>query len=153
MLSVTSNFFSGTLTLNLTAADAVALSAVGGNVQLTINGISGFNPDSGVQSAAGVKSIIITATDNFDNTIDLTSINQTDYSSLVSINLDGGDGNDSYIINQNTLPSAASVIIADSGGSGTDSLVSQSTGVGPETIGITASTLSRSGSPLVSYSG
>src|ERR1700733_13444576 len=51
VLSVTSSFLAGTLSINLTANDTVALSAVGGNVQLSINGVGGFNPDSGVLQA------------------------------------------------------------------------------------------------------
>ncbi|HTQ40425.1 MAG TPA: hypothetical protein VMJ32_15475, partial [Pirellulales bacterium] len=153
MLSVTSSFFAGALTINLTDADNVAISAVGGNVQLTINGIGGFNPDTGVAQAADVNSIVVTGTGDFDNTIDLTGVNQSDYSMLATVNLDGGEGNDLYLIDQSILPAAAVVSVADTGLIGNDTLQLTSSGAGPETIGISASSVTRSSGPTVSYSG
>ena len=79
VLSVNSNFLAGTLTINLTGADTVALTAAGGNVQLTINGLPGFDPDSGVLFAGDVNEIDITGVGNFDNTIDLTALNKSDF--------------------------------------------------------------------------
>ena len=79
VLSVNSNFLAGTLTINLTGADTVAVTATGGNVQLTINGLPGFDPDSGVLFAGDVNEIKITGVGNFDNTIDLTALNKSDF--------------------------------------------------------------------------
>ncbi len=153
MLAVTSNFLAGTLTINLSGADTVALSAAGGNVQLSINGIGGFNPDSGVLQASNVSSIVVTGTGNFANTIDLTGVIASDYSALLAVSLNGGDGSDTYKIDQSILPAAAVVTVADTGLSGTDSLQLTSTGPGPETIGISDVSVSRSSGPAVGYSG
>jgi hypothetical protein len=153
VLSVTSSFLAGTLSINLTANDTVALSAVGGNVQLSINGIGGFNPDSGVLQAANVNAIVVTATGNFANTIDLTSVNKSDYSALLTVSLNAGAGDDLYKIDQSILPVAAVVNVSDSGLTGTDTLQLISSGAGPETIGISDSSVSRSSGPAVGYSG
>ena len=153
LLSVTASFFAGTLTVSLTAADNVAINTAGGDVQLTVNNVSGILPVTGILPASDVSSIVITGTGDFDNTIDLTSVNAADFSALTSVNLDGGDGSDLYLIDQSILPAAASVTVADTGLIGNDTLQLMSSGAGPETIGVSASSVSRSSGATVNYSG
>src|SRR5262245_65757496 len=66
VLSVTSNFAAGTLSINLSAADTVAISASAGNVKLAINGVPGFDPDSGVLAAANVTGLVVTGSGDFE---------------------------------------------------------------------------------------
>ena len=152
VLSVTSSFAANTLTINLTANDTIAIYASGGNVQLNINGIGGIDPD-GVVSATDVHSIVVTGTGNFANTIDLTGVDKSDYSSLLTVALDGGDGGDDYKIDQSILPAAAVINVVDTGLTGSDSLELSTTGAGPETIGISDVSVSRSSGPAVAYAG
>ena len=98
---------------------------------------------------------MITGTGNFTNTIDLTGVNKSDFSSLVNISLDGGGGSDTYKLDQSILPAAAVVTVTDSGASpgDTDVLSLTSTNAGPETIGISQTSVTRSTGPTVMYSG
>jgi hypothetical protein len=155
LLTVSSNFLTGALTISLTATDDVAISTAGGMVKLAINGVGGFDPDSGSLFAGDVTSIAITGTGNFSNTIDLTGLNKTDFSSLLNITLDGGGGSDTYKLDQSILPAAAVVSVADSGlaGSGTDTLQLSSTSAAGETIGVSQSAVTRSTGPTANYSG
>ncbi len=155
LLTVSSNFLTGTLSINLSATDDVALSTAGGMVKLAINGIGGFDPDSGSLFAGDVSTISITGTGSFSNTIDLTGVNKTDFSSLLNVSLDGGGGGDTYKLDQSILPAAAVVSVNDTGlpASGTDALQLSSTNAGPETIGISQTTVTRSTGPAVTYSG
>ncbi|HEY2761805.1 MAG TPA: hypothetical protein VGI75_13710, partial [Pirellulales bacterium] len=152
VLSVNSNFLAGTLTINLTGADTVAITAAGGNVQLTINGLAGFDPDSGVLFAGDVNEIDITGLGNFNNTIDLTALNKADFGALSTILLNGGDGSDTYKLDQSILP-AAVVSVNDTGLTGADSLQLGTTSAGPETINVSSLNVGRSSHPTVGYTG
>jgi hypothetical protein len=155
LLAVTSNFLTGTLMISLSANDDIALSTAGGNVKLAFDGMTGLDPDSGALFAGNVQSIVITGIGNFANTIDMTGVNKSDFSSLVNISLDGGGGSDTYKLDQSILPAAAVVTVTDSGASpgDTDVLSLTSTNAGPETIGISQTSVTRSTGPTVMYSG
>jgi RTX calcium-binding nonapeptide repeat (4 copies) len=155
LLTVSSNFLAGALMISLSSNDDIALSTAGGNVKLAFDGMTGLDPDSGALFAGNVQSIVITGIGNFANTIDLTGVNKSDFSSLVNIALDGGGGSDTYKLDQSILPAAAVVSVTDSGASpgDTDVLSLTSTNAGPETIGISQTSVTRSTGPTVTYSG
>ncbi len=148
VLTITPTFSLGVLTIAIDAADNVAISTDAGNVAINGSAIAG------PVATSSVTSIILTATGNFDNIIDLTAITQADYSALMSVSLDAGDGNDQYILDQNSFLAAATVSVTDSGGSGSDELDSSTTAAGPEQIGVSDTQITRDGGePTIDYSG
>ncbi|HEY2881580.1 MAG TPA: hypothetical protein VGJ15_04090, partial [Pirellulales bacterium] len=148
LLTLQSLLSGGSLTIDLDGADNVSITKVGGLVK-----INGQDPLGGPIATNALVGITLSASGNFDNHIDLTAINQTDFSSLVLISLDAGDGNDVYQLNQGGLVPGAVVQVADTGAVGSDSLELSSSALVGETINISATDVSRSLSATVSYDG
>ena len=69
LLAVTANVLGSSLFVDIDAADNVTITSTGGNVK-----INGIDPTSGVFSSNLIDGIVLTATGNFANTIDLTEI-------------------------------------------------------------------------------
>ena len=80
----------GVLTVNSDASDPIAITSVGGDVK-----VNGGNPGGGNTT---VDSATITAIDVSGgpgaNDINLAGVNGTDFTSLDTVTVDGGDGND-----------------------------------------------------------
>jgi hypothetical protein len=148
VFAVTANVALGVLNISIDAGDAVAITASGADVK-----INGVDPLSGVELASAIVQINLTTTGNFANTIDLTGITQGDFTTLALISLDAGDGSDIYQLDQSGLLAIAVVNVADTGASGSDSLFLTTTAAGPETIGVSSTSVSRSTGATVGYSG
>jgi Ca2+-binding RTX toxin-like protein len=84
---VDSEFNGGVLTVNSTANDGIAITSVGGLVK-----VNGNDPDGAVNSA-DVTSIDVSGGPGA-NDINLAGVNGTDFTTLTSVTVDGGDGND-----------------------------------------------------------
>ena len=84
---VDSEFNGGVLTVNSNANDAITITSVGGLVK-----VNGGDPDGAVNSAA-VTSIDVSGGPGANN-INLAGVNGTDFTTLTSVTVDGGDGND-----------------------------------------------------------
>ncbi len=95
-------------------------------------------------SYSGMETLVVSGT----NGVDTFNVTTTPSGTTT---LDGQDGGDTYNITQSALGGALS--INDSGASGTDLLSSTSLAAGGESIGITNSQVTRSGSQTISYTG
>ena len=84
---VDSEFNGGVLTVNSTANDGIAITSVGGLVK-----VNGNDPDGAVDSA-DVTSIDVSGGPGANN-INLAGVNGTDFTTLTSVTVDAGDGND-----------------------------------------------------------
>ncbi len=84
---VDSEFNGGVLTVNSTANDGIAITSVGGLVK-----VNGNDPDGAVNSA-DVTSIDVSGGPGA-NDINLAGVNGTDFTTLTSVTVDAGDGND-----------------------------------------------------------
>ena len=84
---VDSEFNGGVLTVNSTANDGIAITSVGGLVK-----VNGNDPDGAVNSA-DVTSIDVSGGPGA-NDINLAGVNGTDFTTLASVTVDAGDGND-----------------------------------------------------------
>ncbi|MCX7418660.1 MAG: Ig-like domain-containing protein [Planctomycetia bacterium] len=121
LLSISALFIpdTGELNIQLDSDDNVRVgSSALGNVQLEVGSGTGAYASSnvlGTRPASDVKSIVILGGDN-QNTIDLNGVTSVVFTNLVSIEVDGANGNDSIV---------GSLDIADSlsGGNGTDTLI------------------------------
>jgi Ca2+-binding RTX toxin-like protein len=86
---VTSAVNGGVLTVNSTAADAITITSVAGDVK-----VNGENPAGGpAVDSADVTSIDVSGGPGANN-INLAGVNGTDFTTLTSVTVDGGDGND-----------------------------------------------------------
>jgi Ca2+-binding RTX toxin-like protein len=85
--AIDSSFAGGVLTVNSDANDAIAITSVGGQVK-----VNGADPDGAVDSA-DVTAIDVSGGSGA-NDISLAGVNATDFTSLTSVSVDGGDGND-----------------------------------------------------------
>jgi Ca2+-binding RTX toxin-like protein len=92
--AVTSDVDSGTLTVNSTAGDAIAITCVANGVK-----INGADPDDGAANCDAITSIVVTGGPDA-NVIDLSGVTDrddavtTDYPAITSVTIDGGAGND-----------------------------------------------------------
>ena len=84
---VDSEFNGGVLTVNSTANDGIAITSVGGLVK-----VNGSDPDGAVNSA-DVTAIDVSGGPGA-NDINLAGVNGTDFTTLTSVTVDAGDGND-----------------------------------------------------------
>ncbi len=84
------------MTLNLN--DSASVSSLSGAVvvQIGTNGGNLLPVPLGNLAASAVKSIVIHGGEE-GNSIDLSGVHATDFASLTSINVDGGNGNDSIL--------------------------------------------------------
>ena len=116
LLAITDMVAGGVLTITADAADNIAVTTVGGNVQ-----INGADPQNGTFASNTITAINITASGTFSNEIDLRGLDST-FSALTTVTADGGDGGDTYDFNTATFPAAATMTLADSGATGSDSV-------------------------------
>ena len=84
---VDSEFNGGVLTVNSNANDAIAITSVGGLVK-----VGGGDPDGAVNSA-DVTAIDVSGGPGA-NDINLAGVSGTAFTTLTSVTVDGGDGND-----------------------------------------------------------
>ena len=120
LLTVTTAFNAGVLTVSSDASDVIAVAA-NGSGEVTVNGDN--DPTGmGVIAAADVTAIEVTGGDG-DNVIDLSAVASADYTGLTSVSIDGGLGGDTI-----TGSEFADQI---NGGSGDDSVQG---GAGDDTI-------------------
>src|SRR5262249_14229852 len=147
LLTVTANVLGSSLFVDIDAADNVTITSSGGNVK-----INGNNPLSGVFGSNLIDGIVLTATGNFANTIDLTNVSSGTFGLLGFVALDAGDGNDIYKLDQSGLLGAAAVSVSDTGLADSNSLILSSTGAVGEMIGVTGTSVTRSSGASVSYS-
>ncbi|CAK9091593.1 Acyl-CoA dehydrogenase IpdE2 (5OH-HIP-CoA dehydrogenase beta subunit) [Durusdinium trenchii] len=96
LLTVTSSFIAGTLSVSSDADDDIAITQDGTNVLISVNGAPGINPGGGpVVAANTVTNLQINGfTGNFDNTVDLTQMLPSLFTSLQTVDVDAGNGND-----------------------------------------------------------
>jgi Ca2+-binding RTX toxin-like protein len=86
---VTSEVNGGVLTVNSTANDAIAITSVGGDVK-----VNGGNPAGGPEvDSAAITKIDVSGGPGANN-INLAGVNGTDFTTLTSVTVDGGEGND-----------------------------------------------------------
>ena len=78
--------------IDITAAETVSVdcSGPGGNVRVTVDAV----PIVTAQPCNTVTSLRITATGNFNNTINLSLVSAAEFTVLTSVDVDGGPGND-----------------------------------------------------------
>ena len=122
------------LTTNTTTAGTVNLSST--QIQRTGNGPITYS---------GLANLIINGTSGVDTFI------VTSTAAGTSTMIDGANSGDTYTVTQNAM--AGPLNIADSGASGTDQLTSQSTSLVGETIGVTATQITRNDGATITYSG
>lgn len=94
---------------------AIACAVGTGNVQVTVNGMTDV-PTS--QPCNTVNQMTVAAFGSFDNTIDIRNVSSADYTTLVTLTVSGGDGNDTII----PTPSFGPSVVTLDGGAGTDTL-------------------------------
>lgn len=111
---VTSNVAAGVLAITSDAdSDSIAITTVGGNVQ-----VNGNDPDSGAAAANTITEIAIAGGDG-DDTIDLTGVSLTDFTTLTSIQADGEADADRFQL-AGDLTGTQLTTLALSGGIGAD---------------------------------
>ncbi len=99
LLTVTANLNGTVLEISSDAADDIAVTVVGGNVQVSVNGSVAADPTGGPLAANLVTALDITGyTGVNDNIVDLTDVTPSDFTSLVTVTVDAGDGNDQTIL-------------------------------------------------------
>jgi Ca2+-binding RTX toxin-like protein len=86
--AVTSSVTNGDLVVTSDAGDAIAITSVGGQVK-----VNGADPGNGPAASATIDSIAVTG-DSGANNINLSGVNGTDFTTLASVTVDGGGGND-----------------------------------------------------------
>jgi acrosin len=93
LLAVTSALAGGILSVNLTAADNVAITSSAGQVK-----INGSDPSTGAAAAGSITEIEVVASGNFDNQIDLSAVTTangfTSIPATGAVIVQGGLGND-----------------------------------------------------------
>ncbi|MBI1314694.1 hypothetical protein GC176_25660, partial [bacterium] len=89
--SATLDFTGGALTVTATVGSEIAISASSGNVVVTVDGV--IDTSLGSVSASSVTSISVVGSSDAD-TIDLSGVDGAVFSSLATINVNAGDGND-----------------------------------------------------------
>ncbi len=116
---VDSEFNGGVLTVNSNANDAITITSAGGLVK-----VNGGDPDGAVNSA-DVTSVDVSGGPGA-NDINLAGVNGTDFTALASVTVDGGDGNDTVGGSQ----------LADEleGGDGDDRLIGDNNGAGTRDV-------------------
>ena len=91
LLTVTTAFNAGVLTVSSDASDVISIAA-NGSGEVTVNGDN--DPASiGAIAAADVTAIQVTGGDG-DNVIDLSAVTSADYTGLTSVSINGGAGGD-----------------------------------------------------------
>ncbi len=96
LLAVTSSFVAGVLNVSSDAAEDIAIVNDGTNVLISVDGTPAVNPGGGPAVAANtVTSLQINGfTGNFSNEIDLTGVDPALFTSLATIDVNAGSGND-----------------------------------------------------------
>ena len=145
--NITQNALGGALSINDSGANgtdllsSTSLAAGGENIGITNSQIT----RSGSQTIGytGIENLTVTGTAGSDT----FSVTTTPTGATM---LDGKGNDDTYLVTQNAL--GGPLTINDTGGTSGDQLTSSSSGSG-ETIGITNSQITRSGSQTIGYSG
>lgn len=129
LLTVTSSFVAGTLSVSSDAADDIAIVNDGTNVLVSVNGAPGANPGGGpVVPANTVTSIQINGfTGDFDNTVSLNGVFASIFTSLATIDVNAGGGNDTTVLGQ-SLSTTLGQTYADSVVVSSDIVVSSTGG-------------------------
>ena len=135
--AVNSNVTGGALTVTSDAGDAIAITAVNGQVK-----VNGNDPGNGAANAANITSITVTG-DAGANVIDLSGVTPTTYAGITGLNvtingggggdtitgsehadvLNGGDGDDRITPNDNPAPPHTVVRDDARGDAGNDTIV------------------------------
>jgi Ca2+-binding RTX toxin-like protein len=118
--AVTSDVTGTTLTVTANAADNITITCQGGNIK-----VNGNNPDTpgGAQNCAPITTITVTATGAFANSIDLSGVTTTDYTSVTGVTINAGPGDDTVTgspFADNILGDAGNDTIT--GGAGNDTI-------------------------------
>jgi VCBS repeat-containing protein len=90
-------YANGVLTITSAGNSAVAIGAVGGNVIITIDGVPLAN--FGVVPANSVTALVVNATTG-NNRVDLTDVAAVDFTALIGVRVECGDGNDTLVGSQ-----------------------------------------------------
>ncbi len=99
LLTVTANLNGTVLEVSSDGADDVAVTVVGGDVKISENGGIAVDPTGGPLAANLVTGLNFTGyAGAFDNMVDLTDVTPADFTSLVSVIVDTGGGNDQTIL-------------------------------------------------------
>lgn len=99
LLAVTATLNGTVLEISSDAADNVAIAAVGGNVQVEVNGGGFMDPTGGPLAANLLTAIDVSGyTGVFNNTLDLTGVDPLDFTSLQTLSADQGDGVDQILL-------------------------------------------------------
>lgn len=99
LLTVTATLNGTVLEVSSDAADDVAVSAVGGDVKVDINGGGAVDPTGGPLAANLLTAINFSGyTGNFNNVVDLTGVTPGDFTILQTVSVDAGDGNDQILL-------------------------------------------------------
>src|SRR5215211_1455754 len=107
--AVTSTVTNGDLVVTSDAGDAITITSVGGQVK-----VNGADPGGVAAPSATIDSIVVTG-DSRANNINLSGVNGTDFTTLASVTVNGGGGNDT--INGSQLADTLS------GGDGNDRVI------------------------------
>jgi Ca2+-binding RTX toxin-like protein len=107
--TVTSTVTNGDLVVTSDAGDAITITSVGGQVK-----VNGADPGGVAAPSATIDSIVVTG-DSGANNINLSGVNGTDFTTLASVTVNGGGGNDT--INGSQLADTLS------GGDGNDRVI------------------------------
>lgn len=91
LLSVSSEFLAGALTVDTDAEDSIEVTELDGSVL-----VNGTNPGGSAEpvAAADVTSIAVTASGDYANIIDLSGVTPDVFTSLGSVSIDAGEGKD-----------------------------------------------------------
>ncbi len=93
--TITQEMDGSTLRIDIDSSEAAVISSVGGNVK-----INGGDPDNGVYPSSKVQFIEIICKGFFNNTLNLSSVNETDFPEMISTIIQAGPGNDTIIGSQ-----------------------------------------------------
>jgi Ca2+-binding RTX toxin-like protein len=107
--AVTSSVNGGVLTVSSDAGDAITITCQTGDVK-----VNGDDPDSGSADCSTITGIIVNGGPG-DNAVDLSGVSATDFTTLISTTVSGGDGVD--------MLTGSNLVDTLDGGSGGDTLV------------------------------
>ncbi len=99
LLAVTATLNGTVLEVSSDSSDDVAVSAVGGDVKVDINGGGAVDPTGGPLAANLLTAINFSGyTGNFNNIVDLTGVSPGDFTALQTVSVDAGDGADQILL-------------------------------------------------------
>ncbi len=90
--AVSTNVNAGTLSVLANAGDPVLVDCDAGNVK-----VNGADPDNGAATCVSIDRIGVQAVGPFTNQIDLSRVDQAEFTALVVVNVDAGAGDDTII--------------------------------------------------------